>query len=200
MNTNYLPALRRLAALAVLGILLTAGVARSHAQAITIYARFANGTGVWAGEVTDPGRLGWVKLKSVNFGAAITASGGTFSPPTFDSVVLTKVVDRLTPQIFATLTSATPINGGSGVADVTIDFTRPGPSDAVTFFRIELRLVIMVEQKSASTDGDELVTETVTMKNTAFRYTHWTILANGTQGASVVRSWSTGNNTATFTP
>ena len=86
MNTLRFPALRRLAALAVLGILLTVGVSRSHAQ-INIYARFANGTGSWAGESTDPGRTGWVNLRSVNFGTAVTVtfSGGTtVSPPTFD--------------------------------------------------------------------------------------------------------------------
>ena len=44
------------------------------------------------------------------------------------------------------------------------------------------------------------MTETVTLKNVAFRYTLWTILANGNQGTSVVRSWSTATNTATFTP
>ena len=91
----------------MLGLLLTASI--SHGQVpITIYARFANGTGVWAGEATDPGRVGWVKLRTVSFGTAVATSGAA---PTFDSVVLAKTVDRITPQIFATLTSGAPING-----------------------------------------------------------------------------------------
>ena len=83
---------------------------------------------------------------------------------------------------------------------MAIDFTRPGPSDDVTFFRIELRLVNFVDQKTSAGEGDELLTETVTLKNVAFRYTLWTILPNGTQGGSVARSWSIFNNTATFAP
>ena len=198
MNTLPFPTFRRLAALAVLGLLLTVAVSRAQVP-ITIYARFANGTGVWAGEATDPGRLGWVKLRTVSFGTAVAASGAA---PTFDSVVLNKAVDRITPQIFASLTSGAPINGGSGASDVTIDFTRPGivVSEDVTFFRIELRLVSFADQKTSAGEGDELLLETVTLKNVAFRYTLWTILPNGTQGTSVVRSWSTATNTATFTP
>ena len=198
MNTLPFPTFRRLAALAVLGLLLT--VADSRAQVpISIYARFANGTGVWAGEITDPGRVCWVKLSAVSFGTAVASAGAA---PTFESVVLTKTVDRLTPQIFASLTSGAPINGGPGAADVTIDFTRPSIvlSEDVTFFRIELRLVTFADQKTSASQGEEVLTETVTLKNVAFRYTLWTILTNGTQGTSVVRSWSTATNTATFTP
>ena len=203
MNTLCFPALRRLAALAVLGLLLTVGVTRSYAQ-ITVYARFANGTGVWVGESTDAGRTGWVNLRSVTFGSAINVSfsggGATVSPPTFDNVVLTKAVDRLTPQIFAALTPGVPINGGPGVADVTIEFVINGAAGPVTFFRVELRRVYFTEQKNAGSGGDDLVLETVTLKNVAFRYTHWVIQPNGSQGASTTSSWSTATNQPTFTP
>ncbi len=195
--------LPRAAALAVV-LLLTLGASLAHAQ-VTIYARFANGTGVWAGPSLDAGRTGWTNLKSVSFGTSVVVSfsgggGTTVSPPTFDSVVLTKNVDRLTPQIFGTLAAGTPIDGGVGVADVTLEFVTQGVAGPVTYFRVELRRAYFVEQKSSAALGDDSVEEKVTLRNVAFRYTHWTLLPNGTQGTSVVRSWSTATNTATFTP
>ncbi len=202
MNTHFYFRLRATALAAAL--LLTLGASLSHAQ-INLYARFANGNAPWAGDSIDAGRTGWVNLKSASFGSSIpvTIGGGggtTYGNATFDSVVLTKAVNRLTPQIFASLASGLAINGGPGVADVTLDFVKTGSAGPVTFFRVELRLASFTQQKTTSSEGDSALDESVTLKNAAFRYTFWTILPNGTQGASQVQAWSLVNNTATFTP
>ena len=96
MKTLRFPALRRLAALAVFGILITVAAPLCRAQSpISIYARFSNGTGVWAGESTDPGRTGWTNLSEISFGAdhpaTLTNPGGT---ATFRSPALKKLVDN----------------------------------------------------------------------------------------------------------
>ena len=196
MNTHHLPALRRLTALAVLGVLLTVGASLGRAQ-ITIYDKFADGTGVWAGESTDAGRTGWTNLDNVNFGATNPGGGGVTA---FDSVVIVKKVDRLSPQIFATLASGTQLNGGAGFPDVNIEFVKVGAAGPVTFFRVELRLASFSQQSTAAGSGDDALRESVTLKNVAFRFTYWTIQPNGSQGASVVKSWSTSSNAPTFTP
>lgn len=187
----------------VAALFLTLGASPGHAQ-VTMYARFANGNAPWAGASIDVGRSGWTNLTSVSFGTSVAVNFGggspTVGPPAFDSVVLTKAVDRLTPQIFATLAPGTPIDGGLGVADVTLEFVTQTVAGPVTYFRVELRRAYLVEQKTAVAVGGNTVEETVALKNVAFRYTHWPILANGTQGTAVVRSWSSVSNTPTFTP
>lgn len=200
MNTLRCPAFRHVAALAVLGILLTVATPRCLAQ-VAIYARFLDGTGVWAGESTTPGRTGWTDFKSVSFGASIPVTiggGGTVGRASFDEIVLTKLVDRLTPQIFANLSTGTPLSAGGANGDVTIEFVRTVNAIPAVFFRYELKSAFFTKSSSSSAAGDAALTESVTMLAGAVRYTYWPILPNGTQGTPIVKVWNQVTNTATF--
>ncbi len=198
---NSLPCTRSRAALS-LALLLLACVPLAHAQ-VNIYARFLDGTGVWAGESTAPGRTNWTTLSSVSFGVsnptAIGGVGGGTGRAVFDSVVLTKLVDLLTPQLMSALTTGTALNAGGANADVTIEFTKPGATGPVTFFRFEIKLAYISKTTSAAAASDGSVSETVTLVGGAFRYTYWPTLANGNLGTPVVKAWSQVMNTPTFT-
>lgn len=202
MNTLRCPGFRRVAALAVLGILLTVATPRCLAQ-VAIYAKVLDGTGVWAGESTTPGRTGWTDLKSVSFGASIPITiggggGGTVGRASFDEIALTKLVDRLTPQIFATLSTGTSLNAGGANGDVTIEFVRTVNAIPAVFFRYELKSAFFAKSSSSSAAGDAALTESVTMLAGAVRYTYWPILPNGTQGTPIVKVWNQVTNIATF--
>ncbi|MEO7318781.1 MAG: type VI secretion system tube protein Hcp [Chthoniobacteraceae bacterium] len=200
MNTHRLPSFRHLAVVLVTGLFLTATIPRCLAQ-VSIYARFLDGTGVWAGESSVPGRTGWTDLKSGSFGASIPVTiggGGTVGRASFDNIVLSKVVDRLTPQIFANLSTGTSLNGGGANGDATIEFVRTVNATPVVFFRYELRSVFFTKSLSSSIAGDATLSETVTMVANAVRYTYWPILPNGTQGTPIIKMWNVVANNATF--
>ena len=182
-----------------LALLLLACVPLAHAQ-VNIYARFLDGTGVWAGESTAPGRTNWTTLSSVSFGVEtpITFGTGGTGRAVFDKVVLTKLVDRLTPQLMSALTSGTAVDAGGANADVTIEFTKPGAAGAVTFFRLEIKRAFIAKTTSAAAASDGSVSEIVTLVGGAFRYTYWPMLANGNLGTPVVKAWSQLLNNSTF--
>lgn len=164
-------------------LLLTLGASLGRAQ-VTIYARFLNGTGVWAGESTAPGRTGWAELKSVSFGAYSepTAGGGGGRRASFENITLSKNVDRLSPQIFSSVTQGTRLSSGG----VTIEFVRTAAAGPVTFFRLELRDPLITQTSSSAAAGDGNILERLVINTDAMRYTHWPILANGSQGTPVV--------------
>ena len=169
---------------------------------VSIFARFLDGTGVWAGESAGAGRTGWIDLKSVSFGASIPVTigggGSTVGRASFDNIVVSKLVDRLTPQIFANLSTGTPLNGGGANGDATIEFVRTVNATPVVFFRYELKTVLFTKSLSSSIVGDATLGETVTMVANAVRYTYWPILPNGTQGTPIIKMWNQATNTATF--
>ena len=200
MKTRLTHPLVRLAF--AVALLVFAGASLCQAQ-ITVYAKFLDGTGVWAGESTAPGRTGWAELSSLSFGGsnAVTLSGAgggaSVGPHKFDDIVLTKHVDRLSPQIFITLAGGTPLTTGS-TADVTFEFVRTAAAGPVTFFRVEYMTAYFKSLKSSSAAGDDSLIENVTLLAGSVRITYWPILANGSQGTPIVRMWNAITNTPTF--
>ena len=188
----------RLAFAVALLLTLTAPLCRAQSP-ISIYARFSNGTGVWAGESTDPGRTGWTNLREVSFGAD---NSSTISNPTgtvsFRSPALKKLVDRLSPQLFVTLAIGGPVNQGAPNADLTVEFVRVVNSIPVVFFRVELRPLFINSLSSSSVEGDDTLQESVTVSSGSMRFTHWIINANGTQGTSVTKTWNVANGNQNF--
>ena len=198
MNTLPFPAFRRLAALAALVFLLTAAAPRGLAQ-VTIYAKFLDGLGNWAGESTDPGRTGWAKLDSIALSFTNpTVIGGAPGPVVFNPGALTKAVDRLTPQIFANLASGSFLRNATLPADLTIEFVKQGVAGPVVYFRVELKLVLFSSQKTDAATGDESVRENVEIQFGATKVTTWPILGNGTLGPPKIQSWSRVFNNSTF--
>jgi hypothetical protein len=204
MNTRRTYSVVRLGCIVALFLLI--GTTLSRAQGpISIYARFLDGTGVWAGESTKPGRTGWADLidlafggkKPITFGSGGGTTVGQFS---FESAVLGKKVDRLTPQILANLAAGIALNAGNSAGDVTFEFAREfvTGNGEVTFLRVEYRLVFFTMQNSDAASGDDVLKDNVTMTAGAKRITYWPILANGTQGTPVIKSWSVVLNNATF--
>ena len=200
MKSLRLPAFRRVAALAVFGILLALAAPLCRAQSpISIYARFSNGTGVWAGESTEPGRTGWTNLREFSFGAdnpsSVANPAGAVS---FRAPALKKLVDRLSPQLFVTLALGAPLNLGTPNADLTVEFVRVVNSNPVVFFRVELRQLYINGLSSAGVDGEDTLEESVTLSSAAMRFTHWIINPNGTQGASVTKTWNVASGNQNF--
>jgi type VI protein secretion system component Hcp len=205
MTTRRTSRIVRFGCSVALFLLIGASLGRAQGP-ISIYARFLDGTGVWAGESTKPGRTGWADLMNLAFGGenAVTigggGGGGTTARLSFDDVVLAKKVDRLTPQIFANLASGSSLNANNANGDVTFEFARSFVSggNEVTFLRVEYRLVFFTKQGSSTSEGDDIVKDNVTMTAGATRITYWPILANGSQGTPIIKSWSVVLNNNTF--
>jgi len=204
MNTRRTLPIVRLGCFVALFLLIGISLCRAQGP-ISIYARFLDGTGVWAGESTKPGRSGWADLTNLAFGGenAVTiggGGGGSTARLSFDDIVLGKKVDRLTPQIFANLASGSSLNAANANGDVTFEFARPFVSGGseVTFLRLEYRFVFFTKQGSSTTEDDDVVKDNVTMTAGATRITFWPILANGSQGTPIVKSWSVVLNNNTF--
>ncbi|HZJ14708.1 MAG TPA: type VI secretion system tube protein Hcp [Chthoniobacteraceae bacterium] len=182
------------------------GVSLCRAQGpVNIYAKFLDGTGVWSGESTKPGRKDWADLTNLSFGGKTpvtfgSGGGTTTGRLTFDDIALSKKVDRLTPQIFANLASGGALNAGNSIGDVTFEFAREfvAGNGEVTFLRVEYRLVYFTAQNSSTATGDSVVNDNITMTAGATRITYWPILANGSQGTPIIKSWSVVLNNNTF--
>lgn len=185
--------------LGAIALLLMLSGQAAQAQ-IKIYAQFGPNSGVWAGELTG-NRAGWAELKSISFGSLNdlvigTTGGAGAGKATFQKVTISKVVDRLTPQFFATLTSGATINTG-GV--VTVEFTRQIGGHERTFFKLEMKLVVVSEISTAASDGDDELRENVSLLCGAIRVTNSTYDPEGTLvGNPIAREWSVVKNNATF--
>lgn len=178
------------------GVLLMASGMSAQAQ-VTIYARFSNGTGVWAGELTTP-RVGWTVLKSASFGSESppTAQGVGIGPMAFKKLEIEKVVNTLTPQFLASMASGTSM-GVTGT-DLTLEFEKVTQAGAVVFFRVEFENVFFSSSAMSAATGDTELSEKVSLIYGSARYTSYPILANGTLGPAVIKSWNQVTASATF--
>ena len=197
MKTHPTSNLVRLAFAAALFLTLAAPLCRAQLP-VSIYARLSNGTGVWAGESTDPGRTGWTNLREVSFGADNSRGLSGTATATFRSPALKKLVDRLSPQIFFTLASGGHLDLGAPNADLTVEFVRVVNSIPVVFFRVEMRFLFINSTSSSAAAGEDTLQESVTFSGGSMRYTQWVINPNGTQGASVTKAWNVVTNSQTF--
>ncbi len=68
----------------------------------------------------------------------------------------------------------------------------------VVFFRVEFRPLFINTTSTSGTSGDDTLQESITVSSGSMRYTHWIINPNGTQGASVTKTWNVANNNQTF--
>ncbi len=175
----------------------------AHGQTVNkIYAKLSSGTGSWTGPVTVPAnRAGWVELQNFSFGTDATTtfpSGGGASPGRafFRSLVLTKEVDRLTPQMFASLTTGTSVPQ-SGQASVIVEFVGLYGANETTFLRVELKPVYLTTQKAAPSNGDS-IHEDITMVAASVRMTWWPVDSNGVQGTAISSSFNFQTNASTF--
>ena len=192
----------RYAPLLVLALFLAVAPSSGNAQ-LKIYAQFADGTGVWAGESTAANRTGWVELDSVSFGTTNTTTLGSGSggagggKAKFDSIELSKAIDRVTPQIFSTLTTGGFVAGLEGV--VTVEFVRQiGGVDRVVF-KVEMKAVAFTRQQTSVGDGDDRLVENVTMQCGAMRITYPRLNPDGSPtGPPIEREWSIVLNNPTF--
>lgn len=198
-TTNLLSGLlnHRFAKLLLLGgvLLLVSGMS-AQAQ-VTVYARFGNGTGVWAGELVNP-RAGWTVLKSASFGSesSPTTQGVGIGPMAFKKLEIEKVVDTLTPQFMVSMASGTAMNVSG--TDLTLEFEKVTQAGAVVFFRVEFENVFFSSSAMSASTGDSELAEKVSLIYGSARYTSTPILANGTLGTPVVRSWNQVTGTSTF--
>lgn len=170
------------------GVLLMVSGMSAQAQ-VTVYARFSNGTGVWAGELITP-RAGWTVLKSASFGSesSPTTQGVGIGPMAFKKLEIEKVVNTLTPQFMVSMASGNSMNVTG--TDLTLEFEKVTQAGAVVFFRVEFENVFFSSSAMSSTTGDTELAEKVSLVYGSARYTAYPILANGALGTPVIKSWN----------
>jgi type VI protein secretion system component Hcp len=149
-----------------------------------------DGTGVWAGELQEP-RLGWTQLDSAVLSFTNPAViGNPTNPVTFNPVTIRKAVNKLTPQLFSSIVTGTPLRNNTFPADLTLEFVTTGVAGPVVFFRIELRYLIVSSQQTLASKGDTDVLEEVQIQFGAARLTSWPITPAGGQGAPKIDTWN----------
>ena len=178
------------------GVLLMAGGMSAQAQ-VTVYARFSNGTGVWAGELTGP-RVGWTVLKSASFGSESppVLQGVGITSMAFKKLQIEKEVNTLTPQILFLMASGSPMNVTG--TDLTLEFEKVTQAGPVVFFKVEFEHVFFSSSEMSTATGDIELLEKVSLVYGSVRYTSNPILANGTLGPAQIRSWNQVTATPTF--
>lgn len=188
------PSARRLFA-AGLGLFLFAA-STSHAF-IEIYAKFADATGAYQGELTTPANYtGWSLVYSASFGVSnnITFDSLSSGTPTALKVTpqgfsLVRATDRISPTLFLDVCSGVTI-GSAKNTGLTIDYYSFDTNTVP--LRLEFKGVF-VNSQSASSSGDSLPTESV-----SFVYTSMRMTVLGNDGKAVVTSWNFANGTATY--
>ncbi len=185
---------RRSLSIFLLTVLLSvAGSVLSKAQ-VSIFAKFKDGTGAWAGELTGD-RAGWVKMESLSVGISNTiTTAGTNNKAGFDTAFITKEVDTVSPSIFGSIAAGTP------VSDVVFEFEKPGTTagSRVVFYRVEMKNVYFTRSSASPNAEDGKISEGISFTCTAMRVTYIPLLPDGTQGTPVVKSWNLTTNSATF--
>ena len=124
--------------------------------------------------------------------------GGGSSPVVFNPGAITKIVDRLTPQILTNLASGSALRNAALPEDLTIEFVKDSGAGPVVFFRVEMTLIVFSSQSTAASTGDNVVQEDIQFQCGAVRITTSPILANGTLGTPQSQSWSRVLNNSTF--
>ena len=201
------PALRAIFGTVILLLLCAAAPCQGQ---VTIFAKFANGAGSWAGDVTRSelpagNQTGWVRLDNfaVGFEHAITfpQGGGTSSGAVdLKAATFTKLVDRITPSIFGTLSTGNFLkNDGASTAGVLIvEFSKDTPAGPKVITRMEFKTVFFTTQNPSGSTGDDEVRETVQMVYGSTRFTVWTLNGDNTVGTPTVNSWNRLTNTSNF--
>ena len=144
------------------------------------------------------------KLNSFGFGATKptnigTASGGGGSSATeFNEFTFSKGTDTASNGLFNALAT------GHHFKEAVIELRRSGGSKSKsgkTFFRISLKLAIITGMDFDGSDGDEQMTENITLKYGAVRTEYWIQSLDGTMKKPAVGAeamWSQQLNDAIF--
>lgn len=145
-----------------------------------------------------------IKLNSFGFGAekpttiGTGTGGGGSGSTTFNDFTFEKHTDTASNGLFNALCT------GHHFKDAVLELRRSGGSKSKsgkTFFRISFKLVIVTTMDWQGTDGDEMLTETLTIKYGAIKSEYWFQTIEGTMkkpahGAEAM--WSQQLNEAVF--
>lgn len=199
-STHRFP--RGLSFLALACLLATLFTASVQAQ-IEIFAVFGPGTGVWAGTEADyddsPGGAATaIPIKSLAFSAENLASIATGSSGSGAGVCrlkeleVSKVVDKLSPQIFSFLTT------GQHLDTLAFYFRKTVAGVPRTFLKVEFKLVFFTSTTLAAGDGDSELVENVKIAYGAQRITFIPISTGGVAGTPKIEAWSQTKNQPVF--
>lgn len=140
--------------------------------AVALVAQHASGAfdayikiGAIKGEVIDKDHFEWVALESVQWGvgrAILSGSGGSQregSTPQISEVVITKRVDKSSPQLFLNA-----VGGSTEIGTVTIRLVES--SSRSVFYELILSNVLVSSQSHSGAAGDDRPSESVSFNFT----------------------------------
>lgn len=144
------------------------------------------------------------KINSFGFGAEKTTTigtasgGGGSSATTFNELTFEKFTDTASNSLFNCLAV------GQHLKDAVLELRRSGGSQSKsgkTFFRISFKLVIITKMDWSGSDGDDQLTESLTLKYGAIKTEYWLQANDGSvrrpqSGAEA--SWSQQLNDSQF--
>jgi hypothetical protein len=204
MNTHRTAPIVRLGCFVAL-FLFFGVLALPRAGAGHIYAKFLDGTGVWSGESDKTGRKDWTDLTNLSFGGKTPSrlAAAAAPPPGGSHLMTSRSAKKWTGLLRRFLqTSLQAARSMPATRSAMSPSSSPANSWLATakspFLRVEYRLVYFTAQNSSTATGDSVVNDNITMTAGATRITYWPILANGSQGTPIIKSWSVVLNNNTF--
>lgn len=158
----------------------------------SIYAKFGNGTGAYAGEVTTPAAYaGWALIPSVSNGFSHAHVTGQTTTPAASDISFLRSVDRLSPQLFQLMLTGSVIGGSTTAVGLTVDFVQAGAT--TPYLRLEFKNAYVDSQSNSASTGDNGVYESISISFDAVRMTYYPATGN-----PIVYSWTFSTNQASF--
>lgn len=170
-------------------------------MAVDIFATFAGPStpAILIPETTLDTRTKGIRIISVSMGLENqttiggTSGGAGSGKATFDPIIITKIVDAISPPLALALVS------GARYDTVTFDFFMAGTSKAnVPIYTIACKMVFVSKIQQFVTQDDASIAEEITLQYGAVQLKSKPLNKDGTFGKDVVMQWSKVKNNATF--
>jgi type VI secretion system secreted protein Hcp len=174
-------------------------------------SRFTTGSGAWRPQLTEGGKNAmatdiFLKIDDIKgesqdkthkdeievqswqwglsqSGSAHTGTGGGSAKVSVQDISITKAVDRATPTLMKFCCS------GKHFDKAQLTVRKAGGNKPVEYVKIKLSTVFIAGVSCHGTQGDERLSETVTLHFAKFEYEYTPQAADGSAGATIPVTW-----------
>lgn len=170
---------------AILGIV-AVGSANSFAVTDT-YMQY----GTIKGDSTSLDHPDWIVLDSFQLGVSVPTTspttGAGAGAPKFSEIVVTKMMDKSSPQLIQQLLQGTP-------QSVTIDLAEPSSTSKIPFTYAQYKLTDAVLTGYSVSSGGDMPSESLSIAFQKISYTYTPKNPDGTIGTPITVTWDLATN------
>lgn len=148
------------------------------------------------GETADSIRAGDIDVLAWSWGASNSGtthvgSGGGAGVPKVQDISVTKYIDRSSPTLLLNTMNGKQIASGELVV-------RKAGEKPLVYLKIEMKNILITSLSTGGNDGEDRLTENVSLNFGSYRLTYTPQNIDGSAGTPVVMLWNIATNTATF--